>query len=191
MFWSSLLNRSAAVLKRPLAVMGLGEGELSLQDDGVQVAAENGAGVGVLRGQPADVGSALGERLDPGPLRRVAPQRQAARAERALQGAHGQAAVAAARDQRDAHLPGHERTAGVDAVGVAEIAQALLRPAGAVQHGAEIKGRVDGCLAGLFTGRRQRRQGRLDLAAAAETQPLPESRFGTGRLQGEDAAQEL
>ena len=87
------------------------------------------------------------------------PQRQAARPQGPLQGAHGQAAVAAGRHQRHAHLPGHERAAGVDAVGLGEVAQRLLRPAQPVQQHAEVEGRVDDLLAGLLVGRRQRGAG--------------------------------
>ncbi len=39
-----------------------------------------------------------------------------------MEGALGQAGVAVGRDQCDAHLACHERAAGVDAVGLAEVA---------------------------------------------------------------------
>ncbi len=170
-----------------VTVVRLSQGELPLPQKHGQVRPDHGTDVAIFVGQFADVGMCLGKRLDPGTLGPGRPQSEAARSQCPLQGAEGQPAVTTGRDERDAHLTCHERAACIDAVGLGEVAQTLLRLALPVEQRTEIKGGIKILLAGLLVGRGQGDEGRVDLLPADQAQPVPERRFRARRLHGEDA----
>ena len=108
-------------------------------------------------------GSAFGEGLDPGLAGGFAARGPSRAVPRRAAGAHGHTAVAAGRDQRQAHLQGDKRAVRIDAVGLAQQADGLLMPAQPVQHAAHVKRRVDVVLADLFMDLGQHLQRGLQL----------------------------